>query len=69
MVSQSIWRVYGESAYKNMVFVNRISVLAWNYKVFLQAIFQATLVEVHFNQELQWFRGGHGFFNSSASSF
>ena len=54
---------------KQNVFVNRIFVLARIYTVFLQAIIQATLVEVHFNKELHWLRGGHGFFSSSESSF
>ena len=69
MVSEEYMESNGESAYKNMVFVNYVFVLARNYKVFLQAIIQVTLVEVYFNEELHWLRGGHGFFSSSVSSF
>ena len=34
MVSESTWRVHGEFAYENKVFVNRISILARNYNGF-----------------------------------
>ena len=49
--------------------MNRIFVLARNSTVFVEATIRATLVEVHFSEELQWFRGGHGFISSSESSF
>ena len=69
MVSSRTWREHVEYSYQNKVFVNCIFVLVRNYKVFFKGIVQATLVEVHFNQELQWFRGGHRFFSSIESSF
>ena len=58
-----------ESPYKNKVFVNCMFILARNYKVFMVDMDSVVQVDMHFNQELQWFRGGHGFFSSSESSF
>ena len=58
-----------ESPYKNKVFVNCMFILAWNYKVFMVDMDSVVQVDMHFNKELQWFRGGHGFFSSSESSF
>ena len=58
-----------ESPYKNKVSVNCMFILARNYKVFMVDMDSVVQVDIHFNKELQWFRGGHGFFSSSESSF
>ena len=39
-------------------------ILARNYNGFLVDQLVDQLPEVHFNKELQWFRGGHGLFSS-----
>ena len=94
MVSESTWRVHGECAYENKVFVNRISILArnhnglgeymdwtwsvhdlfWfiltrNYNGFVVDMDSLDQANLHFSEELQWFRGGHGFCTSSERSF
>ena len=69
MVFSRTWKENVECANKNKVFVNFIFILDRNYKVFFKTIVQATIVQVHFNKELQWFRGGHRFFSSIETSF
>ena len=85
MVSESTWRVHGECAYENKVFVNRtpfkqgiimVSESTWrvqavlrfiltrNYNGFVVDMDSLAQVNLHFSTELQWFRGGHGFFSS-----
>ena len=46
-----------------------ILILARNYNGFVVDMDSSVQVNVHFSKELQWFRGGHGFFSSSESSF
>ena len=69
MVFSSTWRVHGESADKNTVFVNCMFILARNYKVFMVDMDSVVQVDLHFSLELHWFRCGHGFFSSSKCSF
>ena len=59
MVLESTWRVQA---------VLRL-ILIRNYNVFLVDMDSLVQVDFHFSKELQWFRGGLGFFSSSESSF
>ena len=44
-------------------------ILARNYNGFVVDMDSLVQVNVHFSKELQWFRGGDGFFSSNESSF
>ena len=60
---------YAQVHSKNKGFVNCMFILAWNYKVFMVDMDSVVQADLHFNEELQRFRGGHGFLSSSESSF
>ena len=47
----------------------RTFILARNYNGFVVDMDYLVQVNIQFSKELQWFRGGHGFFSSSESSF
>ena len=59
MVLESTWRVQAVLGF----------ILIRNYNVFLVDMDYLVQVNLHFSKELQWFRGGHGFFSSIESSF
>ena len=44
-------------------------ILTANYNGFVVDMVSLAPANLHFSEELQWFRGGHGFISSSESSF
>ena len=52
MVSESTWRVHVVLRF----------ILTRNYNGFGEYMESTCRPQVHFNKELQWFCGGHGFF-------
>ena len=59
MVLESTWRVQAVLRF----------ILIRNYNGFAVDMDSLVQLNLHFSQELQWFRGGHGFFSSSELSF